>query len=59
MGVPQEVRARLQSHGLSGVQDRFYVRHDYLAEVRDALLRLFDLLNGGATVVPLRRPTKG
>jgi integrase len=55
MGVPQEVRARLQSHGLSGVQDRFYVRHDYLAEVRDALLRLFDLLNGGATVVPIRR----
>jgi integrase len=59
MGVPQEVRARLQSHGLSGVQARHYDRHTYEAEVRDALLRLFDLLNGGATVVPLRRPTKG
>jgi integrase len=55
LGVPQEVRARLQSHGLSGVQARHYDRHDYVDEVRDALLRLFDLLNGGATVVPIRR----
>jgi hypothetical protein len=55
LGVPQEVRARLQSHGLSGVQARHYDRYSYVAEVRDALLRLFDLLNGGATVVPIRR----
>jgi hypothetical protein len=53
--VPQEVRARLQSHGLSGVQARHYDRYSYVAEVRDALLRLFDVLNGGATVVPIRR----
>lgn len=54
LGVPSEVRARLQSHGLSGVQARHYVRHDYLAEVREALERLYALLTGsGATVVTL------
>jgi hypothetical protein len=54
LGVPQEVRARLQSHGLSGVQARHYDRYTYVAEVRDALLRLFDLLNDGAKVIPIR-----
>ena len=42
-----EVRAHLQSHGLSGVQTRHYDRHTYLDEKRDALRRLFRLLSGG------------
>lgn len=54
LGVPTEVRARLQSHGLSGVQARHYDRHDYQAEVREAMERLHALLSGaGANVVTL------
>lgn len=37
MGISKDMRAQLQSHGLSGVQDRHYDRHDYLAEKRAAL----------------------
>lgn len=35
--VPMEVRAQLQSHGLSGVQFRHYDRHDYMQEKAEAL----------------------
>jgi hypothetical protein len=35
--VSRDIRAQLQSHGLSGVQQRHYDRHDYLAEKRDGL----------------------
>jgi hypothetical protein len=60
LGISAEVRAQLQSHGLSGVQVRHYLRHDFLAEMREALERFADFLEGAAaTVVPLRRPTKG
>ncbi len=56
LGVPQEVRAQLQSHGLGGVQARHYDQHDYLKEKRDALELLHALLTGrSATVTPLRR----
>lgn len=37
MGISKDLRAQLQSHGLGGVQDRHYDRHDYLAEKRKAL----------------------
>ena len=37
MGVSQDVRAQIQSHGLGGVQTRHYDRHDYRAEKRKAL----------------------
>ncbi|MFZ5699650.1 MAG: site-specific integrase [Pseudomonadota bacterium] len=43
-GVGREVRAHLQSHGLSGVQVQHYDRHDYLAEKRRALEALYGLL---------------
>ena len=43
-GVPIEVRAHLQSHGLSGVQARHYVRHDYLPEKEQALRSLFEIV---------------
>lgn len=38
LGVSKDVRAQIQSHGLSGVQTRHYDRHDYIGEKRDALL---------------------
>jgi len=44
MGVSTEVRAQLQSHGLSGVQARHYIRYDFLQEKRDALQRLFAVI---------------
>lgn len=43
-GVSQEVRGRLQSHGISGVQARNYNDHDYLPEKRRALETLYRLL---------------
>jgi integrase len=39
-GVPYEVRAHLQSHGLGGVVFRHYNAHDYLSEMRGALQKL-------------------
>lgn len=47
--VGKEVRAQLQSHGLSGVQDRHYDRHDYLDEKRAALQTLYRLMTRQAT----------
>jgi integrase len=37
LGVSQEVRGRLQSHGVSGVQARHYDGHDYMPEKMKAL----------------------
>jgi integrase len=37
--VPSDVRAHLLSHGLGGVQNRHYDRHDYAPEKKDALVR--------------------
>ena len=50
MGISKDVRAQLQSHGLSGVQNKHYDRHDYLPEKRAALTawnaRLDELISG-------------
>jgi integrase len=43
--VSKEIRGRLQSHGISGVQDRHYDGHEYLDEKRDALKILCRLLD--------------
>jgi integrase len=43
--VPQEIRGRLQSHGISGVQARHYDGHDYAPEELRALETLEKLLN--------------
>lgn len=40
----REVRGQLQSHGLSGVQDRHYDMYDYFDEKRSALSFLYKLL---------------
>ncbi|MGE4238694.1 tyrosine-type recombinase/integrase [Hydrogenophaga sp.] len=56
-GVSQEIRGRLQSHGISGVQARHYDGHDYLAEKRKALTTLHKLLTQpeASNVTPIRR----
>lgn len=37
LGVSKDIRAQLQSHGLSGVQDKHYDKHTYLKEKRQVL----------------------
>ncbi|WP_251473564.1 tyrosine-type recombinase/integrase [Stenotrophomonas lactitubi] len=56
LGLSEEVRGHLQSHGLSGVQKRHYNFFEYDAEKRAAVEALLELLTGtGATVLPLRK----
>ncbi|MEZ0192167.1 tyrosine-type recombinase/integrase [Ralstonia solanacearum] len=53
--ISKDVRGRLQSHGITGVQDRHYDGHEYLDEKRHALEVLFGLLDSPAqsNVTPL------
>jgi hypothetical protein len=37
IGIHKDTRAQVQSHGLGGVQDRHYDRHDYMSEKRVAI----------------------
>lgn len=58
LGVSQDVRGRLQSHGISGVQARHYDGHEYGKEKRAALVKLkaaLDRKPSSAKVVPLHR----
>ncbi len=58
LGVSQDTRAHLQSHGLGGVQARHYDRHSYLPEKRAALETLLRLLTDTrASVTPIKRKT--
>lgn len=43
--VSSDVRGRLQSHGIAGVQARHYDGHDYLSDKREALNTLVRLLD--------------
>lgn len=56
-GVSAEIRGRLQSHGISGVQARHYDAHDYLPEKTRALdVLMRQITQPKATnVTPLRR----
>lgn len=59
MGVSSDVRAQIQSHGLGGIQQRHYDRHDYLPEKVAVLRRWADRLHGRdyvPKVVPMRSP---
>ncbi|AXM97691.1 tyrosine-type recombinase/integrase [Pseudomonas plecoglossicida] len=59
MGISKDVRAQLLSHGIGGVQDRHYDKHDYLDEKRHALeawaAKLESISSGkpASNVVPL------
>jgi hypothetical protein len=54
VGVSQDIRGRLQSHGITGVQVRHYDGHDYMPEKRKALETLYKLLEQrGASNVTL------
>lgn len=46
LGMSDETRAHLQSHGLGGIQTRHYNRHRYDAEKRAALQALHTLVAG-------------
>jgi hypothetical protein len=46
--VSIEVRAHLQSHGLSGVQVRHYIRNDFLRQKRNALEILLSIMQSGS-----------
>lgn len=56
-GVPKHIRGQLQSHGLGGVQDRSYDAHTYLPEKKQALTKLYALLERkpAKNVSPLQR----
>lgn len=55
--ISTEIRGRLQSHGISGVQARHYDGYSYLDEKRHALETLFNLLDArkSTNVVALKR----
>lgn len=57
LGMGDDVRGQLQSHGLGGVQSKHYNRHSYLDEKRAALETLHRLLEGrdAGNVLPLRK----
>ena len=57
-GVSREVRGRLQSHGISGVQARHYDGYEYLDEKRSALKILFKLLEQRAAPSSTQRKRK-
>ena len=64
LGVSSDIRAQLQSHGLGGVQNRYYDRHDYAPEKKRTLdlwaAHLKSLKEGNgqqSNVVPLIRPS--
>lgn len=40
----EDLRGRLQSHGISGVQNRHYDGHDYIDEKREMLQKLHEIL---------------
>lgn len=59
LGLSEEVRGHLQSHGLSGVQKRHYNFFEYSAEKRAAVEALLALLTGPGGLVVQFRPAAG
>ena len=52
LGVSRDVRGQVQSHGLGGVQNRHYDRHEYWAEKRSTLALLEAHLTRLRTAAP-------
>ena len=46
LGVSYDVRAHLQSHGLGGLLQKHYEKHDFMTEMREALERLYRMIAG-------------
>lgn len=44
----EDLRGRLQSHGISGVQNRHYDGHDYMDEKREMLMKLHEILESSS-----------
>jgi integrase len=60
LGVGEDVRAQVLSHGLGGVQNKSYNRHSYSLEKLAALTKWGQLLEGSfvaGTVTELRTGT--
>lgn len=57
LSVSKDVRAQIQSHGLSGLQTRHYDRYDYIKEKRDALL-LWERFLASLLTPPDDRPSQ-
>lgn len=58
MAVSKDVRAQLQSHGLSGVQDKHYDKYLYFKEKLAAMEMIYRcLVEEQASIVPLRSAT--
>ncbi len=58
IGISQDTRAQLLSHGISGVQAKHYDRYSYTREKRAALVRWEEyLLTGGTTakIIPIAK----
>ena len=55
--ISPDIRGRLQSHGISGVQARHYDGYDYMDEKRHAQTVLFNLLelNEHSNIVPFKQ----
>ena len=54
--ISSDIRGRLQSHGIAGVQNRHYDGHDYMDEKRQALETLHRLLEEkSANVLHIKR----
>ncbi|MDP1649659.1 MAG: integrase family protein [Rubrivivax sp.] len=59
LGISSDVRAQIQSHGLGGIQQRHYDKHDYLPEKRAAIeLWALRLQGKAATVTPIKSRRK-
>lgn len=56
--VSREYRGRLQSHGISGVQSTHYDGYDYLAEKRESLELLYDLITNRRPASAREKPRK-
>lgn len=62
LGFSTDLRAQVMSHGLSGVQEKHYNRHDFMQEKAAALVKWEAHLEGReqpAKVIPMRRRAKG
>ena len=55
--MSQDIRGRLQSHDIAGVQARHYDGHDYLPEKRKALETLYKLLRqrAASNITPITK----